>query len=156
MRRNGKKMSTPQFFHLANPTYLFCRPQTLPDIFLFVVSIPPPQHIKWTSPLHKCHIQESLGDSCHIMPMMLIKCFFILRSAVIIIKERDVNLDIVNNFLVHITMYRRKRPYGFIHWKMTMWVLHNRPYGCKMEGNESQEHMHSFRTHIVIFSMMNP
>ena len=32
-----------------------------------------------------------------------------------------------------VTLYRRKRPYGFIHWKMTMWVLHNRPNGCKME-----------------------
>ena len=28
------------------------------------------------------------------------------------------------------TLYRRKRPYGFIHWKMTMWVLHNWPNGC--------------------------
>ncbi len=100
-----KKLSTPHFFHLADPTYIFADRahffQTLPNIFLFVVSIPPNQHIKWTSHLHKCHIQESLNDSRHIMPMMLIKCFFIIHSAVIIIRERDVNLDIVNNFLVH-------------------------------------------------------
>ncbi len=36
---------------------------------------------------------------------------------------------------------------------MTICVLHNRPNGCKMEENESQEHTHRhiFRTHFVIF-----
>ena len=73
----------------------------------------------------------------------------------------------VTEFSIHTV--QEKTTLWFIHWKMTMWVLHNRPNGCKMEENESQEHIssnnfanfamkegfcttrHSFCTHFVIF-----
>ncbi len=99
-----------------------------------------------TSDITSIHVEPNYLD-CHLWAITLSLSFFAIFSLSPIF-----------------TLYRRKRPYGFIHWKMTMWVLYNRPNGCKMEANGSQERInmrfctsrHSFCTHFVIFFMDEP
>ncbi len=94
------------------------------------------------------------GDNVNWVPALFDDLVTFLRPIVIqAIIDRysgiiSFLLPVWLNFFPLFTLYRRKRPYGFIHWKMTMWVQHNRPY-FEPIGTV-------FEPILLFFSMMNP